>query len=104
MSISKPLSASLKESLELRTARYESQMSRAGAQYLMARGISRATAERFRLGLVAEPWSTEDEKFRGRLSIPYIGPRGNIYGMKFRALDDETHPKYHGLSVATRPY
>ena len=104
MLISKPLHDSLRESLEQRATLYESQMSREAAQYLMGRGIARDTAERFRLGFVAEPWSSEDERFLGRLAIPAIGPRGNVYGMKFRALTDDVRPKYHGLSVPARPF
>lgn len=42
--------------------------------------------------------------FVGRLAIPYIGPRGNVYGMRFRVLDD-SEPKYLGMpGLETRLY
>lgn len=107
MSLSKPLPTSLQASLEQRAARFETQMSREAAQYLTARGIRRDTAERFRLGFVSEPWSTDpdEHKYVGRLSIPAIGPRGNVYGIKYRALSDDLKPKYVNQSgLPTRPF
>lgn len=104
--ISKPLATSLKESLELKTAGYVQQMNRDAAQYLTARGLNRDTAERFRLGFVAHPLSSEDRNFVGRLTIPSIGPTGNIYGLKFRKIDDETPgPKYMNTAgLSQRPF
>lgn len=64
--------------------------------YLLARGIDRDTAEEFRLGFVADPISGH-EKFKGRLAIPSLGPTGNAYGLRFRAVDD-AEPKYLGIA------
>lgn len=64
--------------------------------YLLGRGIDLATSERFRLGYVADP-ITGHEQYKGRLAIPSIGPSGNVYGLRFRALDG-SEPKYLGIS------
>jgi DNA primase len=49
------------------------------------------------LGVVVEPVSGH-EKFRGRLSIPYITPAG-VVDLRFRSLGHE-EPKYMGLPGA----
>lgn len=42
----------------------------------------------------------------GRLTIPSIGPRGNIYGLKYRKVDaDDPGPKYMNTSgLSQRPF
>jgi DNA primase len=97
-----PLSASSKMALEEATARY-SQALPAAVEYLRERGISLVTAERFRLGVVADP-ITGHEQYEGRLAIPYLGAMGYGHptGIRFRALNGE-EPKYLGIGgAATR--
>lgn len=71
--------------LEAATARYEEALPLA-AGYLAGRGFSEETALSFRLGVVDDP-QTGDEQYRGRLSIPYITPTG-IVGIRFRCMVD----------------
>lgn len=89
-----PLNNSSKVALEEATSRYEESRPEA-AEYLANRGISPATAVRFRLGVVADPISGH-EQYAGRLAIPYLGVDGRPTGIRFRALNGED-PKY--LSV-----
>lgn len=90
----KPLNDSLKQSLEEATARYEEHLESA-LPYLEGRGISRAIAENFRLGVVGVPL-TGHEQYAGRLAVPSIGYNGLIYNIRFRSLNGE-EPKYLGL-------
>lgn len=67
-------------------------------RYLEKRGLSPATAEGFRLGVVADPASGH-ESMVGRLCIPSIGPGRNVYLLKFRCIEDHDcrdvgHSKY----------
>lgn len=57
------------------------------ASYLQGRGIEPATAERFRLGVVASPDPPFDQRHTGRLAIPYFD-RAGIVGFNFRCLKD----------------
>jgi DNA primase len=66
--------------------------------YLAARGISRAVAARYQLGLVARPMPGH-EMFAGRLAIPYLTEAG-VVDIRFRALG-EAHAKYLSLPGAT---
>lgn len=79
------LSNAQRNSLERATAAYEEQMTEEAALFLKGRGLDRDAAIGARLGYVAEP-TPEHEKFRGRLSIPYLSPSG-VVGMKFRTID-----------------
>lgn len=90
----RPLSASLKESLAQATDQYAKSVDLA-EEYLTARGIGPELAETFRLGVVAEPIPGHEE-YADRLSIPYLGARGSVYGMRFRTLDGDG-PKYLGI-------
>jgi DNA primase len=58
--------------------------------------MSHATAVRFRLGVVPEE-STNFPEMNGRLAIPSIGPKGNVYNLRFRSLDG-SGAKYMGLA------
>lgn len=91
----RPLSASIKKSLEIATSAYESQLQGDPRQYLQERGISPGSISAFRLGFVSEPISGH-EQYRGCISIPYLGPSG-VYGLRFRSLLGDG-PKYLGLS------
>lgn len=98
-----PLSASVRRSLERAAATYESQLDSSAWGYLESRGLgagtSLATVTSHRLGVVRSPIKG-DERFVGRLCIPYLGPSGNVYGMNFRCIEDhdckeiEGHRKY----------
>ena len=83
-----PLSRSQKESLALAADTYERQVTPELVAYLAGRGLDAETVATNRLGQVCEP-SNGHEYLRGRLVIPYIGPRGNIYNLRFRCMDHE---------------
>lgn len=51
-----------------------------------------ATVEKYQLGYVASPLKG-DERFQGRLAIPYLTPTGTA-AMKFRRLEGEGGRKY----------
>ena len=56
------------------------------APYLEERGIPEPVAEAFRLGYVAEPYSTDHKPFVGRLSIPYL-TRAGVVTIRFRCTE-----------------
>jgi DNA primase len=93
-----PLSASSKTALEEATSQYQSSLHLA-AEYLMERGISLGTADRYRLGVVAVP-ITGHEQYEGRLSIPYLGPSNTVTAIRFRSLNGE-EPKYLSVGGAS---
>lgn len=74
--------------MERETTRHQANVDQA-AEYLSARGLSRDTSERFRLGVVGT-----NEEYAGRLAIPAIGPNG-VYSIRYRSRHDED-PKYLG--------
>lgn len=97
---SRPLSLEQRASLEEAVSLYEQHRSQVDG-YLRERGFDPATVERFRLGYVHSPIRGH-ERMVGRLAIPAIGPKGNVYSIRFRALDD-SEPKYLGLpGIPTR--
>ena len=57
----------------------------AAVDYLKARGVSGASAQFFRLGVVADPLPGH-EPYQGRLSIPYLTPSGPVT-MRFRCIE-----------------
>jgi DNA primase len=72
-------------------------MDRETVQYLLDRGLSKETAEYFRLGAVRDPLPTE-QSYRNRLSIPYQTKSG-IVSLRFRVLPPkESDSKYLGYS------
>lgn len=82
--------------MEKATTRYQAQVG-AAIGYLGERGITAATAERWRLGVCSEP-EPGHEASLGRLAIPYINRLG-VIGIKFRCLaahscKAESCPKY----------
>jgi DNA primase len=93
-----PLSASSKTALEEATSQYQASLSLA-AEYLMERGISLGTADRYRLGVVAVP-ITGHEQYEGRLAIPYLGPGNAVTAIRFRSLNGE-EPKYLSVGGAS---
>lgn len=81
-----PLSKSQKASLERATATYQDQLDDHGLAYLESRGLgSSHVIETHRLGVVRSPLPGH-EAYTGRLVIPYVGPTGNIYDVRFRCL------------------
>lgn len=105
--LSRPSRASLIESTKKYAEALASPAGERCATYLRDRGINLWDGpedykfwsnDRWMLGFVAEP-DAEHEDMRGRLSIPYLVPRGGPVGMKFRCIadhscDDTGHPKY----------
>lgn len=109
---SQPLSASQKRSLASAAEMYHSQLDEAALAYLEARGLGSPHAiETLRFGVVRSP-RPEHTMMRDRLAIPFIGPKGNIYDIRFRCMDPHDHkdsevkcPKYLGSDgVETRIY
>lgn len=90
-------SISQRESLT-RAAKYYHHALELAEDYLAERGITRAQAEKVRLGVVADPL-TGHENYIGRLSIPYI-TRSGVVDLRFRSMDGQD-PKYMGLPGAT---
>lgn len=81
-----------RDTLERATTQYQEDVAEI-ADYLLARGIDGATAQRFRLGYVARP-IIGHEQYAGRLAIPYITPAG-VVDIRFRCVEDH-HCKDHG--------
>ena len=109
-----PLSRSQKNALESAARDYHEQLltDPEGLAYLESRGLgSSPSIETLRFGVVRSP-RPEHERMRGRLAIPFIGPKGNIYDIRFRCIDPHDHkdkevdcPKYLGCDgVDTRLY
>jgi DNA primase len=90
----RPLSPSVRDSLEMATAAYQKHLDVA-EEYLAGRGISRAIAESHRLGVAVAPLPGH-ERMVGRLAIPYLGRGSVVSGLRFRSLDNGD-PKYLGL-------
>ena len=103
-----PLSASQKRSLASAVETYQAQLDDQGREYLEARGLLPAS-ETLRFGVVRSP-RPEHTRMRDRLAIPFIGPKGNIYDIRFRCIQshdckEEGCPKYLGVDgVETRLY
>lgn len=100
-----PLSESQREALEEATASYQEAVTGDAARWLVARGIDRATAATFRLGVVGDPMPGH-ERFRGMLAIPYLDRAGAPLQLRFRCFQDHEHRDFfHGKynSVAGDP-
>lgn len=94
----RPLSPSVRDSLERATARYQCHVGLA-ADWLAGRGIDLERAGDFRLG-VADGTIPGQERLKGRLAIPYLGPGNIVTDIRFRALD-KSEPKMLGLPGVT---
>lgn len=90
--------------MEAATAQYQEFLPLA-ADYLEGRGIDLPTAEKYRLGVVGEPFSGSHDIYRGRLSIPYL-TRAGVVNVKFRELPPQnSKAKYLCLpSIKTKLY
>jgi hypothetical protein len=89
---------------------YHEQLDDQALEYLTARGLGSSHAiETLRFGLVRSP-RPEHAMMRDRLAIPYIGPKGNVYDIRFRCIQghdckEASCPKYLGSDgVETRIY
>lgn len=109
---SRPLSASQKRGLASAAEMYHGQLDEEALAYLEARGLGTSHAiETLRLGVVRSP-RPEHAMMRDRLAIPFIGPKGNVYDIRFRCMNPHDHkdsevkcPKYLGVDgVETRVY
>lgn len=94
-----PLSASQQEALTTATESYHGSLMAdetglAAGKYLYARGIDRATAERFKLGLVYRP-EPGHEPYEGMLCIPYLGHDDKPLQVRFRCFEEHNHRDYH---------
>jgi DNA primase len=81
-----PLSSTQKASLLTAAQTYRKQMSPELMAYLAGRGLSAETVKGAGFGQACAPLNGH-EYLQGRLVIPYIGPRGNIYNLRFRCMD-----------------
>jgi DNA primase len=105
-----PLSSGQKRTLAGAAKAYHDQLAAdsEAQEYLEARGLLPAI-ETLRFGVVRSP-HPEHASMTGRLAIPFIGPRGNVYDIRFRCIQqhdckEEHCPKYLGIDgVETRIY
>lgn len=97
-------SRSTKITLEKATQEYQSQLTGSpGASHLLVRGITNETIERFRLGYVEVPL-LGDERFVGRISIPYLTVSG-VVQLRYRTTLEGWKPKYDQYKgEGTRPF
>ena len=86
------LNAEQRKLLTETAERYAQSLTPQAQSYLSERGITPEVASTFLLGSVVEPGAGHEHALN-RLSIPYITPTG-VVGIKFRAIDMETKPKY----------
>lgn len=92
----RPLSDSQMEALEEAVSRYQGAVTADAATYLHRRGIGRAEADTFRLGVVADPMPGHG-RYTGMLCIPYLDPQGAPLTVRFRCLEEHDHRGYgHG--------
>lgn len=91
-----PTSAPVKQALADACDKYQASVEQALTFLEMERGLTRQTVDRFRLGYVADPLPG-DEKVKGWLAIPSIGPDGDVRSIRFRCLEDHDHQELgHG--------
>lgn len=81
-----PLSATQKASLLTAAQTYRKQLTPELMAYLEGRGLSAETVRRAGFGQICEALAGH-EYMQGRLVIPYIGPKGNIYNLRFRCME-----------------
>lgn len=91
-----PLSDLQREALEEATATYQKARTSEAALYLMDRGLEPEVMDTFRVGSVVDPLPGHG-RYRGRLSIPYLGLDGKALTIRFRCFEDHDHrEKGHG--------
>lgn len=87
----RPSPAARKTLLERAAKAYAEQMedSQIGLEYLAARGLL-DSRNVHHFGVVGEPVQGH-ERYEGRLAIPFIGPAGNVYDIRYRCIQDHDH-------------
>lgn len=106
---SEPLSDSQKSTLERAATAYHESLDDRTREYLSHRGLL-GVASSLRFGTVAVPDpENHDPRTVGRLSIPFIGPKNNVYYMKYRCIEphdcgEMDHGKYINMPGRLRPY
>jgi len=83
-----PLSSTQKASLLTAAQTYRKQVSPELMDYLEGRGLSAETVKQAGFGQICEALAGH-EYLLGRLVIPYIGPKGNIYNLRFRCMEHQ---------------
>jgi DNA primase len=104
------LSDELRQSLELAASRYQAAIhldvptlpDSPALSYLLGRGISRAAADAYHLGVV-DGSIPEHAPYTGWISIPYLTRLGGVVQIKFRRLSGDG-PKYVGSGGSPRLY
>lgn len=104
---SEPNPPNQKAHLLLAMETYHADLDERTLDYLGRRGLA-GVAESLKFGTVLNPLHDHTQA-RGRLAIPYIGPSGAPYYVKFRCIEDHEcdeagHPKYLNISATLRPY
>lgn len=92
----RPLSSSQRDMLTQAASTFRAALPGGAAErYLRDRGIDPASEAVAPFGLGEVPPDYPGfERFAGRLAIPNLSARNRVVGLKFRAIDDETQPKY----------
>ena len=95
----RPLSPGRKKSLAAASRAYHEQLKAdpAALAYVERRGLL-SIVDQALLGVVRSPRQGHD-RFLGRLSIPFIGPKGNVYDIRYRCIEEHDckelrHGKY----------
>jgi DNA primase len=90
--------------LEARHQQYREMFKGSPAEeYLIGRGITTETADYFKLGYVESPALVDDERYLGRLCIPYLTSSG-VVQMRFRKMTDGGAKYLGDLGVDGRPF
>ncbi|HEX2905050.1 MAG TPA: toprim domain-containing protein [Jatrophihabitans sp.] len=85
---------------------YEGAITRDVAELLHARGIDRATAVTFRVGVVSNDAFPGHERYRGWLAIPYLDRNRQPLSLRFRCPHQHEHRDFgHGkyMSLTDEP-
>lgn len=77
--------------LEEATAAYQGALTADAARYLLGRGIGRAEAATYRLGVVGSHPYPGHEKYKGMLAIPYLDRKNTPLTIRFRCLQEHDH-------------
>lgn len=102
----RPSSDSQREATQEAVSLYEAALTgeagEAARQHLRARGITKAAARTFRLGVVETP-APGHERFKGMLAIPYLSPDGTPLTVRFRCIQEHDHREFHHGKYMTVP-
>ncbi|MEU3045831.1 toprim domain-containing protein [Streptomyces sp. NPDC006984] len=82
--------------MEEATSTYQAALTPHAERLLRERGITKAEAATYRLGVVVDPYPGH-ERQAGRLAIPYLGHDGRVLTIRFRCLEEHDHRAFqHG--------